>query len=156
MSPHICIVHDQRHRPFTAEQQAYRHRRIHAHHVALLNKQLPRLVAHLAHLRLRYGSTCSKLFNVPATCQELARAPLVACARTCPGHSYSQPRLAALQWYFPTFTLALFCFSRMHSEGRCRMSRLVWLWQDLQKIKGSAGVEKAPAQRLVESVLHVC
>jgi hypothetical protein len=60
--------------------QAYRHRRIHAHHVSLFNEQLPRLVAHFAHLRLRYRTTCSKLFYVSAACQEFAHRPLIACA----------------------------------------------------------------------------
>jgi hypothetical protein len=61
-------------------RQAYRHRRIHAHHIALLDQQLPRLIAYFAHLRFRYRSTCSKLFNVPAACQELARRQSIARA----------------------------------------------------------------------------
>jgi hypothetical protein len=72
MSPQICIVPDQPHCCLTSKQPSYRHRRIYAHHVALLDKQLPGLVAHLAHLRLWYGTTCSKLLDVPVACQELA------------------------------------------------------------------------------------
>ena len=62
------------------DKQAYRHRRIHAHHIALLNEQLPRLVADFPHLRFGYRATCSKLFYVPAACQELAHRPLIARA----------------------------------------------------------------------------
>ena len=81
MSPQIC--HRSQSATFSSCAQyieAYRHRRIHAHHVALLNEQLPRLVADFPHLRFGYRATCSKLFYVPAACQELARRRLISRA----------------------------------------------------------------------------
>lgn len=50
----------------------YRHRRIHSHHVSLLDKQLPRLVAKFAHLGFGYRATSSKLCYRSETCKCLA------------------------------------------------------------------------------------
>lgn len=71
----------------------HRHRRIHAHHVALFDQQLARLVAQLAHLDLRDGSTRAQLRDRSALRSETPSSlSLAVRALTCPGRSSRRTR----------------------------------------------------------------
>jgi hypothetical protein len=64
MSPQICQRLNQ-HVCARVVAATYRHWRIDTHDIALLDQQLARLVAQLAHLVLGYGSACAQLCDGP-------------------------------------------------------------------------------------------
>ena len=138
MSPQIC------HRSQSAtssscaqHRQAYRYRRIHADHVTLFNKQLPSLVADFAHLRFWYRSTCSKLFYVPAACQELAFRTFIARAYLSRSLILATAPCGAavvLSDFYSGAVLRL----RPHSKGLEWIEMSVSMWRGLGSVNGKA------------------
>lgn len=131
MSPHICRncaiswAHE------TACVVAYRHWRIDAHHIALLNEQLACLVTQLSNLILGNGTACAELLNGSVMAVSAALGVYVVEA----------------EWLAILVKVAT---ARAHGDGSALRARTGALWRSGAWIRGNA-----PKQRVFGQAVYV-